>query len=231
MANDLHKQHRERVRKEFLENGFSDSTSAHKFLELLLFYCIPRKDTNETAHLLLKEFGSLSGVLEAETSDLIKVKGIGENAAALIKLMLPLFRKYQSEKTAEKPKFTNMDDIFDFLIKKYIGYTSEVFMVTSFDNEGCMIACDKVSKGDTSSVGVPIRDIIQIVLKRNTSFVIISHNHTSGNALPSMADIEMTKILKTTLNQMGVKLLDHVIVVTDDCVSLFQSKEYKDIFV
>ena len=93
MANDLHKQHRERVRKDFLENGFSDSTSAHKFLELLLFYCIPRKDTNEIAHLLLKEFGSLSGVLEAETSDLIKVKGIGENAAALIKLMLPLFRK------------------------------------------------------------------------------------------------------------------------------------------
>ena len=231
MANNLHKEHRERVRKEFLEHGFSEDAPPHKLLEMLLFFSIPRKDTNETAHLLLKEFGSLSGVFEAETADLMKVKGIGENSAALIKLMLPLFRKYQSEKVAVKPKFTNMDEICDFIIKKYIGYKCEVFMVTSFNNEGYMIACDKIGEGDMSSVGVSVRDIVQVVLKRNAACVIISHNHTSGNAIPSKADVEVTKSIKITLQQMGVKLLDHIIVVPDDCVSMLQSREYKDIFI
>ncbi len=230
MPANLHKKHRDRVRKEFLEHGFPDDVAPHKLLEMLLFFSIPRKDTNEIAHLLLEEFGSVSGVFEAETTDLLKVDGIGENSAALIKLILPLLRKYQSEKSSVKHKYTNMDEICDFLIKKYFGYKSEVFMVTSFDNDGYMISCDKLSEGDMSSVGVSIREIVQVVLKRNAACVVISHNHTSGNALPSDADIEMTKSLKITLQQMGVKLLDHIIVVTDDCVSMLQSRKFRDIF-
>lgn len=230
MSANLHKEHRERVRKEFLEHGFADDVAEHKLLEMLLFFSIPRKDTNEVAHLLLKEFGSIPGVFEAETSDLMKVQGIGEHSAALIKLMLPLLRRYQSEKTAGKHKYTNMDEICNFLIKKYFGYKSEVFMVTCFDNDGYMISCDKIGEGDMSSVGVSIREVLQVVLKRNAAFAVISHNHTSGNALPSVADIEMTKSIKIALQQIGVKLLDHVIVVPNDCVSLAQSREFKDIF-
>ena len=123
-----------------------------------------------------------------------------------------------------------MDEICNFLIKKYFGYKSEVFMVTCFNNDGYMISCDKIGEGDMSSVGVSIREIVQVVLKRNAACVVISHNHTSGNALPSEADVEMTKSIKVTLQQMGVKLLDHIIVVTDDCVSMAQSRKYKDIF-
>lgn len=230
MSADLHKEHRKRVRKEFLEHGFADDVAAHKLLEMLLFFSIPRKDTNEIAHLLLKEFGSISGVFEAETTDLLKVDGIGENSAALIKIILPLLRRYQSEKVSNKHKYTNMDEICNFLIKKYFGYKSEVFMVTCFNNDGYMISCDKIGEGDMSSVGVSIREIVQVVLKRNAACVVISHNHTSGNALPSEADVEMTKSIKVTLQQMGVKLLDHIIVVTDDCVSMAQSRKYKDIF-
>jgi DNA repair protein RadC len=104
-------------------------------------------------------------------------------------------------------------------------------MVTSFDNEGNMIACDNVASGDVSSVGVSVRDVVKTVLKRNAACVIISHNHTSGNALPSEADVEMTKSIKTTLQQMGVRLLDHIIVVDDDCVSMLQSRKYREIFI
>jgi len=104
-------------------------------------------------------------------------------------------------------------------------------MVTSFDSDGNMLSCDKVGQGDVTSVGVSVRDIVQTVLKRSAACVIISHNHTSGNAIPSEADIEMTKSIKITLAQMGVKLLDHVIVVPNDCVSMLQSRQYKDIFI
>lgn len=229
MSEDLHKEHRKRVRKEFIEHGFSDSTPPHKILELLLFYSIPRKDTNEIAHRLLNEFGSFSGILEADISDLMKVKGIGESSAVLIKLILPILRRYQCEKTAPTEKFENMDQICDYVIKKHFGYKSEIFMVTSFDNEGQLIACDKVGEGDVSSVGVSIREVVQVVLKRNSACVVLSHNHTSGLALPSKADIEMTQSLKTTLQQMGVKLLDHIIVVDNDCVSMLQSRNYREV--
>ena len=105
MAKDKnpHKDHRQRVRNEFLENGFSDATPPHKILEMLLFYGIPRRDTNEIAHALLDKFGSFSAVLEASTYELTQVKGINEYTAALIKLMLPICRRYE-ENNGRKSK-------------------------------------------------------------------------------------------------------------------------------
>ena len=91
-----HEKHRQRVRKEFLENGFSDATPPHKILEMLLFYSIPRKDTNEIAHALLNRFGSISGVVDATPTELMSIDGIGESSVALIKLLIPIFRQYKS---------------------------------------------------------------------------------------------------------------------------------------
>ena len=227
---DLHKKHRERVREEFLEQGFTDNTPPHKMLELLLFYSIPRVDTNAIAHNLLNEFGSLSGVLEAEVCELMRVEGIGEKSAILIKLILPLLRQYQNDKNKIKLKFSNLDQACKYLIYRYFGFKTEVFSVISFNSEGDMLAFDKISEGNITSVGVPIRDLIQVLLKRGAASVIIAHNHLSGNALPSKADAEMTKSLKITLAQVGIKLLDHVIVSGDDAISMLQSENYKDIF-
>ena len=117
-----HDGHRERVRKEFLENGFSESTPPHKILELLLFYGIPRKDTNEIAHRLLDHFGSLAAIFEASPKDLMKVEGMGESSAVLINMLLPLFRIYESSKAVKGKQFHNMDQICDFIMKKYIGF-------------------------------------------------------------------------------------------------------------
>ncbi len=231
MSNDLHKKHRERVKKDFLEHGLPDDIPSHKILEFLLFYSIPRKDTNEIAHLLLMEFGSLAGVLEAEISELMKVKGVGENTAILLKLMLPLLKKYQNDKSNVKPKFKDSDSVCKYLINKYFGCKVEVFTVMSFSSDGKLIACDKISEGDVTSVGVSIRTIVQVVLKRNAACVVLAHNHLSEDALPSDADVEMTKVLRTTLERMGVSLIDHVIVVTGDAISMIQTPKYRKIFL
>ncbi len=230
MSDDLHKDHRKRVRKAFLENGFTDETPSHQILEMLLFYSIPRGDTNETAHRLLNEFGSVEGIFEADISELKRVRGIGENSAILIKLMLPLIKKYQADKIKGKPRFNNITEILGFLENRYLGIKCEMFSIMSFGNNGNMLGFDKVGEGDVSSVGVSVREIVKTVLKRNAACVIIAHNHLESYAIPSKSDIELTKTLKDTLNQMGVNLIDHVIISNDGLVSMAQSKNYRSIF-
>ena len=229
---NIHDGHRERVRQEFLANGFTDSTPPHKILEMLLFFGKPRGDTNEVAHNLLNEFGSLSAVFEAKPEELMKVDGVGENIAALMKLMPYVMRSYME---CKKPNLGSnnafdFDSIYSYIEKKYIGYTDEVFAITTFNNRGGFLGFDILAEGDNSEVKISIRKVIETVIKRNAAYAIISHNHPGGMAMPSHSDIEMTEKINTTLKSIGVNLIDHVIVVEDDYVSLRQSQAYSYLF-
>ncbi len=226
-----HKDHRERVRREFLENGFSDATPPHKILEMLLFYSIPRKDTNEIAHALLDRFGSVEGILNASAPELMRIEGIGENSAALIKLLVPLFKHYQigNNKTFRP---TSYDQICDFVKKKYMGLTHEVFAITTFNHAGKLIAFDILSEGDVSAVAMSNRIVVEKVLERKAAAVVISHNHPTGHAFPSDSDIERTKELLSAFRHLDIQLLDHIIVSNEDndLISLAQSQRYCYIF-
>lgn len=228
MAKNIHDGHRQRVRKAFLDYGFNEKTPPHKVLEMLLFYSIPRRDTNEVAHELLNRFGSVAGILDAPQSELLKVDGVGENTVALLKLILPMARLYGEDKG--KSRFDDMDQIFRFLKNKYLGYTNEMFSILSFDNRGVLIGFDFLTAGDVASVGISTRMVIEAVLKHNAAGVIMAHNHPGGNALPSKDDIKNTELLANALRSINVHLLDHVILCSDDYVSLAQSHQYSHIF-
>ena len=230
MTEGIHSKHRERVRKEFLEHGFIDATPNHKLIEMLLFYSIPRKDTNELAHTLINRFGSLSALLEADPKELLKVEGVGENTASLIKLIMPIARAYQNEKGTDNVKFNNMDELCGFLMKKYFGFTKEVFSLISFDSRGKLIGFDILNSGDITSVAISTRNVIETVLKRNAVCVILAHNHPDGNALPSTDDITSTERINSALKTINVRLMDHIILATDDYVSLAQSDYYRYLF-
>lgn len=227
---NLHAKHRQRVRDEFFARGFSDDTPDHKILEMLLFFSIPRIDTNKLAHILINNFGSFSKVLDASPEELMKVKGIGENSAALIKLMIPVIRAYTNDKLSRQKKFEDMDEIGSYIEHKYLGFTNEVFAVTSLDNRGCPIKFDIVSEGDLESVAVSTRTVIETVIKRGATAVVLSHNHPGGQAVPSTADIKTTETLCTALNNINVKVLDHIILCDDDYVSLALSQSYRHLF-
>lgn len=227
-----HDGHRERVRQEFLANGFTDATPPHKILEMLLFFGKPRGDTNVIAHDLLDEFGSLSAVFEANPEDLMKVNGVGENIAALMNLMPYVIRCYSESR---KPKLGSanafdFEKIYEYIEKKYIGYTDETFAISTFNNRGGFLGFDILAEGDNSEVKISIRKVIETVIKRNAAYAIISHNHPGGMAMPSHSDIEMTERINTSLKSIGVNLIDHVIVVEDDYVSLRQSQAYANLF-
>ncbi|MBQ4119352.1 MAG: RadC family protein [Clostridia bacterium] len=230
MSENLHKGHRKRLRHELLEQDFPDSVPSHKVLEALLFYGIPQSDTNGIAHELLAKFGSLNGVFEADPNSLFEVKGMTERAVTLIKMILPLTRRIHTEKYQKHYRFKSIDEYGDYIAKHFMGYNNEVFMVTSFDINGNLIENDIISDGHAASVSLSVKKIVKKVLTRNPASVIIAHNHIGQSAVPSFADIQMTQSLKYTLEQIEVKLVDHLIVSGTDYISLAQSGDYSQIF-
>ncbi len=231
MAESLHEGHRDRVRNKFLANGgFPKGTPEHEMLELVLFYSIPRKDTNEIAHNLIKTFGSLSGVFKASAEELMSVKGISKNSAVLIKLIIELARQYNSDIKSVASTFSSTEEIGTYLLGRYAGVTEEVMTLLSLDGKGKIISYDEVLKGDISRVGVSTRKIIEILLRTKATSVIMVHNHPSGLALPSDADLSATATVKNALSHIGVTLLDHIIIAEGDFVSLAISEKFRDLF-
>ena len=228
MENNLHNGHRERVKKKFLEQGFSDATPKHEILELILFFSVPRKDTNELAHQLLNKFGSLSGVLNAPVSELIKFPNITENTAALFKIIMEAARIYNTESVSKSTVFTSIEEIGTYLLGRFAGITEEQFSVVSLDNKGKFIAYDVLSKGDIRTVGVSSRRVIEIMLERRAGMVVLAHNHPGGVALPSDGDLETTKRIGEALSHIGVRLFDHIVIADGDFVSFRQSKQLLD---
>ena len=230
MEESVHSGHRERVRQDFLKNGFNEDTPPHKIIEMLLFYSIPRKDTNVTAHELLNRFGSIAGIIDAPVEQLVKVPGVSTNTAALIKLIMPVARRYLTDKSANVDKYTNIDDICRYLMSRYVGFNKEVFSVTSFSGSGRMLGFDILSTGSISEVNISTREVIETVLKRQAVCAIIAHNHPGGVAVPSKDDVDVTENIKNALNHISVRLLDHIVIAGDDYVSMAQSRIFKYLF-
>ena len=227
MSDNLHEGHRKRLREEMIKLDFPEAAPPHKILEILLFYGIPRKDTNPIAHTLLKKFGSVSAVLEADPQDLYEVKGMTQNAVALIKTVLPIARIANNEMDKGGYRFDDMDQFGEHLVRRFHGHNKEIFILSGFDKNGKHFFDEIIANGDTENVTVSVKNIVKVVIRRNPVSVVVSHNHVDGPALPSVADIRMTESLKYTLEQISVRLVDHIIVAGDDYVSIRQSADYK----
>ncbi|MBE6728064.1 MAG: hypothetical protein E7562_05395 [Ruminococcaceae bacterium] len=225
-----HKEHRKRVKEEFLANGFNSKTPEHKILELLLFFCIPRIDTNDIAHQMIDKFGSISGVLDAPVEELVKFKGITESNAVLLKLIMPVSNAYRRSLRHKGFGFRNHDEIGDFLRDCFLGLSEEKLGILCLNGALQFLSFDYVASGDLTSVGVSTRKIIEYVLKTDATCVIMAHNHPGGIALPSPADEQITQVVSEALSHIGVHLLDHVVIADDDYVSMVLSHQYEHLF-
>lgn len=228
---NIHKGHRERARQEFLQHGFDQNTPPHKILELLLFYCIQRADTNPIAHELIAKYGSIAGVLDAPVEELSTFKGMSERSAVLLKLIMPTAQRYIYDKQEQKPSFCNLDSIGRYMLGRFLGETQEKLGVMCLDTKGALLSFEFLSEGDISSVGISQRELAKTVLKTNATAAVLCHNHPNGIALPSENDITLTLKAAQTLAGIGVQLIDHIIIADTDFVSMAQSEKYGYIFV
>lgn len=218
----MHEGHRSRLKKKFLLNDM-DYFEDHEALELILFYAIPRKNTNEVAHNLLKKFGSLDKILDAPIKILQEVEGVGESAAILIKSISSVIRIYLERKYSDSNNCLPLPKLNDRLMLKFTSRTEEMIAVALLDAKGKLIYDGIVAKGSVNSVDIYVRKIIELIVLYNASSLIMAHNHPSGLALPSESDVESTKRLNVIFKIMNVKFLDHIIVADGDYVSLKES--------
>ncbi len=226
----MHEGHRERLKARFLRDGL-ESFEPHNVLELLLFYSIPRKDTNELAHRLMDQFGSLSGVLDAPYEEIKKVPGISDNTACLLKLITPLMRYYNVDKSEGRYKATSTEAIGAYLLNRYVGFTDEIVSILGVDNICRVTGFEVLGRGGANAVGFSSRKVMEAVLRMRATNVILCHNHPGGLALPSDQDVQATIRIRNLLNTIGVRLLDHIILVENDFVSMADSEGLRSIFL
>ena len=217
----IHDGHREKMRHRFCETGL-EGFADHEALELLLYYAIPRRDTNELAHRLLTRYGSLSALLQAPIEDLRRVEGVGESAAVLLKLV-PAF-VYKAQRSAGQETVLNSTEKAGrYLLTCFAGERNEVIYQLCLDRKGKLLARKRLSEGGSAAAELNIRRLVENALLSSASAVILSHNHPSGIDLPSREDYATTQQAQDALRTIGVELLDHIIVAEDDYVSLADS--------
>ncbi|ASS39980.1 MULTISPECIES: RadC family protein [Fusobacterium] len=220
--------HRERIREKFLNNGI-DGFAEYEILELLLTYCIPRKDTKPIAKELLNKFKSLDNVFKASFDKLSAIDGLGKNTIAFLKLMgdLPsiIYKdELKNKKLVDKEtlKILNKDILLKYLRNK-IGYEEiEKFYVLYLSSSNEVIKFEENSVGTLDRSSVYPREIYKKVINLNAKSLILVHNHPSDNITPSKSDIELTNEIAKGLKNFGALLIEHIIITKNSYFSFLE---------
>ncbi len=218
----LHDGHRARKREQFNKHGL-DAFADHEALELLLFYAIPRRDTNALAHRLLDRFGSLDGVFSASLEELCRVEGLGDSAATLIRLLFPLCRRVRTAAGAMPVILDTTERAGEYFLELFFGEKQEKLYEACLDAKGKLLSLYCLSEGNVDRISVNMRKVVENALASNASAVLLAHNHPSGIALPSEEDQHSTLQVRSALRAVGVGLADHIVVADEDFVSLRES--------
>lgn len=207
-----HEGHRQRLKVDYAHDCNLDRFHPHQVLELLLFYIIPQKDTNEIAHELINRFGSLEAVLNADRSELEKIDGIKGEAS----LYLTLFNSLERCRRMNSPDLPEVLDkpekLIAYLKPQYYNKDKEVSMIVCLDSRCRVIGCYDIIEGASNFTAFDPRKVMDIVIRSNAAKVVLSHNHPSGDSTPSRNDVETTGAIIRMLTQVGVKVCDHIII-------------------
>ena len=225
--NNLHKGHRQRMMKKYL-NGGIDNFEEHEILEIALFYVFPRVNTNDIAHRLIAKFGSLKGVFSAKSSELNEIKGIGENASFYINFLFDLHNKLNEQKLPAI-RLDSSAKLLEYCRNLFTDSVNEEVHVLLL-NEKFYLMSDIEVTGEISRSGLDTKYIVRKALEFNCSSVILTHNHPTGTAIASAADITSTRTLAQVLKTVDVKLDDHIIICPDSEYSLRSTELLKDIW-
>ncbi len=205
-----HKGHRERLRKRFLDAP--DAMPDYEVLELLLGIAIPQKDVKPLAKALIKRFGSFADVITAEVDDLREVNGIGDVAAATLKVAREAAIRLARAPVLNASVISGWDSLLDYCRTAMSTLPTEQFRLLFLDRKNVLIADELQQTGTVDHTPLYPREVVKRALALHASAVILVHNHPSGDPKPSRADIDMTRMVKDALDAVGISVHDHVVI-------------------
>ena len=225
----LHTGHRKRMRERLLREGM-DSLQDHEVLEILLFFAIPRQDTNKLAHRLLLRFHTLSGVFDAPFEELRRVEGVGETAALLLKSYPEVERRCRRDRKKSVKRLYSYEEIMEYAQSWLAGRSREAILLVLTDAAGRVLFSGIIHEGSVGAAEIYFRELVRLASSYDAACAVLAHNHPSGDCLPSRDDLETTRLAADALSRVNVTLLDHVIVAGDHTLSLALSGAMDDVF-
>lgn len=225
---NLHKGHRQRMIQRYLEHGM-DTFQEHEILEILLYSCYTRRNTNDIAHALIRRFGSLDGVMAADYEELMEIEGVGHHAASTLCFIKDFARRHSHE-DFKGFVLRDTDVVMKFCRSLLCDCRIEVLHVLLLDDSHTLIREFQLSCGITHEVQFDLKTIVEKAIKAQSSNVILVHNHPNGLALASAVDVASTRRAAITLRGVGIELLDHIIVCENETFSMRKARMLPDIW-
>ena len=214
----MHEGHRDRLRSRFREQG-ADSLADHELLELLLFFCIPRRDTNALAHRLLSQFGTLRAVTTAPEEELTEIEGVGANCALFLRLVGALERRCEMTECSRVPLNT-LGRLSRYCAALLRGLRHEEFYALMLDARFHLICARRLASGLPDQITVYPRTVAEAALRHHAVHVALAHNHPAGNSAPSPEDIATTERIRAALAPLDIDVSEHIIVTEEDTYAL-----------
>lgn len=205
--------HRERLRRRFLLGGGRDMPD-YELLELLLTIAIPRRDVKPLAKELIRKFGSFAEVVNAPLEELMLVKGVKENTAAVLRIVreCSVRSSWQSLKGTDAPVISDFDAMVDYYRSAMAYQMVEEFRIIFLNSKLYVIGEEIQQRGTVDQVAIHPREVIKSAMMHGASAMILVHNHPSGIVTPSKADMEITKRIKEAAEAVSIRLFDHLII-------------------
>ena len=210
-VHDVKTGHRQRLRQKFTDHGL-DKFTHEEIVELLLTFGTPRRDCKQAARSLLKTFGSIRDVFEADPSELSKVKDLGPNNIVAIKFIYAVAGRYLEQRLVGRDYLSSSQKVHQYLKHHLENLSKEVFKVIYLDGANGVLALEDVSRGTVGGAHVHPREVIERSLARGAAGLVFAHNHPSGRTKPSPDDFRVTRQLVHSASLVEIKVIDHLII-------------------
>ena len=221
MDKHLHQGHRGRMRDKFKINPAL--LEDHELLEIALYYPVARQNTNETAHRLINKFGSFRRVFDAEMEQLQEVEGIGENTAFYLRVISEIILRYSRDAHYITHPLTSRAQLMEYLCSLFVGESKEKVYLILLSSAGRIVHTEKIGSGFSGMSEISIKKMNALAVGKNAAAAVLAHNHPDGIAKPSAQDIATTRKIQIILEHLGVTLIDHFIVVDNECVPILHN--------
>lgn len=225
----LRKAHRKRLKARFCSQVKTgrDEMEDNRMLELLLTYALPQKDVYPLANILLAKFGSLDEIFAADIEALVAVTGIKEHTALLLKLV-PALNRRRAVSRSEQKYYREEKDIVELLRGRFCEAREELVVAALFSARGRLIVCDTVSVGTSQSCPVDVAKLTALLGQQGAKYLVIAHNHPSGNVSPSAQDMQVLTVIESITAMTQTTLLEAYVFAGDEYVSLIKAKNAVD---